>query len=97
MMFTMLNTQNFLNVTWVFVFAFLMSQPCLFFFFFKLFFVCAGSSRLHRLLSSCGGWGLLYVAMRGLLFAVAPLVAEHRLQVCGLQEHSGSVVAVPEL
>ena len=29
--------------------------------------------------SSCGEWGLLFVAVRGLLIAVASLVAEHGL------------------
>ena len=36
-------------------------------------FGCNGS------FSSCGQWGLLFVAVRGLLIAVASLVAEHRL------------------
>ena len=31
----------------------------------------------HGLFSSCGEWGLLFVAVRGLLIAVASLVAEH--------------------
>ena len=35
--------------------------------------------------SSCGERGLLFVAVRGLLIAVASLVAEHGLQVRGLQ------------
>ena len=38
---------------------------------------CAGSSLLHRLFSSCGEWELLFVAVWGLLTAVASLVAEH--------------------
>ena len=29
--------------------------------------------------SSCGEWGLLFVVVRGLLIAVASLVAEHGL------------------
>ena len=29
--------------------------------------------------SSCGEWGLLFVAVHGLLIVVASLVAEHRL------------------
>ena len=37
------------------------------------------------LFSSCGEWGLLFVAVRGLLMAVASLVAEHGLSVYGLQ------------
>ena len=35
--------------------------------------------------SSCGELGLLFVEVHGLLIAVASLVAEHRLSVCGLQ------------
>ena len=44
--------------------------------------------------SSCGEWGLLFVAVRGLLIAAASLVAEHGLQACGLQQlwHVGSVL-----
>ena len=33
-----------------------------------------------RAFSSCGEWGLLFVVVRGLLIAVASLVAEHGLQ-----------------
>ena len=33
----------------------------------------------RRLFSSCGKQGLLFVAVRGLLIAVASLVAEHAL------------------
>ena len=52
-------------------------------------FVC-----FARAFFSCGEWGLLFVAVRRLLIAVASLVAEHRLCVHGLQElqHAGSVV-----
>ena len=32
-----------------------------------------------RLFSSCGEWGLLFVAVRGLLIAVASLVVDHGL------------------
>ena len=32
-----------------------------------------------RAFSSCGKWGLLFVAVCGLLIVVASLVAEHRL------------------
>ena len=32
-----------------------------------------------RAFSSCGKWGLLLVALRGLLIAVASLVVEHGL------------------
>ena len=41
-------------------------------------FGCVGSSLLHAF-SSCGEWGLLFVAVHGLLIAVASLVAEHGL------------------
>ena len=38
-----------------------------------------------RAFSSCGERGLLFVAVHGILIAVASLVAKHRLQACGLQ------------
>ena len=53
------------------------------FFFINLFYLfifgCIGSLLMHMALSSCGKWGLLFVAVCGLLIAVASLVAEHRL------------------
>ena len=44
--------------------------------------------------SSCGKWGRLFIAVCRLLIVVASLVAEHGLQVHGLQQlqHTGSVV-----
>ena len=47
-----------------------------------------------RAFSSCREQGLLFIAGRGLLIAVASLVAEHRLYTHGLQQlwHMGSVV-----
>ena len=44
--------------------------------------------------SGCGKRGLLFVAVRGLLMAVASLVAEHGLQARRPQQlwHAGSVV-----
>ena len=47
----------------------------------NLFFFLAalGLSFCARAFSSCGEWGLLFVAVHGLLIAVASLVAEHRL------------------
>ena len=39
----------------------------------------------ERAFSSCGEWGLLFVAVHGLLIAVASLVAEHGLWAHGLQ------------
>ena len=42
-------------------------------------YVCVGSSLLCAgFFSSCGEQGLLFVAVHGLLTAVASLVAEHR-------------------
>ena len=60
------------------------------FFFFLIYFGCIGLWAV----SSCGRWGLFFVAVRGLLIAVASLVSEHRLQARGLQSlwHAGSVV-----
>ena len=61
-------------------------------FFFKLiYFICSlflAALGLHccaRASSSCGERGLLFIAVRGLLMAVASLVAEHGLQARGLQ------------
>ena len=45
---------------------------------------------LHRLFSSCGKWELLFVAVRGLLIAVASLAAEH-----GFWGMQASVVSAP--
>ena len=42
------------------------------------FFGCVGSLLLHAAFSSCGERGLLFVALHGLLIAVASLV-EHGL------------------
>ena len=42
-----------------------------------LFFGCFGSCCCTRAFSSCSEWGLLFVAVRGLLIAVASVVAEH--------------------
>ena len=49
--------------------------------FFYLFYVwlCWVFVAAHELFSSCGKWGLLFVAVRRLLIAVASLVAEHGL------------------
>ena len=62
-----------------------------FFLFFKinkliyLFILAVLGLRCMRAVSSCGEWGLLFVALRGLLIVVASLVAEHGLQARGLQ------------
>ena len=54
------------------------------FFFYKLIFIYLflaplGLCCCARAFSSCGEWGLLFIAVRGLLIAVASLVAEHGL------------------
>ena len=49
------------------------------FFFFNLFLAVLGPRCCTRAFSSCGERGLLFVAVRGLLTAVASLVAEHGL------------------
>ena len=43
--------------------------------FIYLFLAVLGLRRCAQALSSCGEWGLLFVAVRGLLIAVASLVA----------------------
>ena len=50
-----------------------------FFFFFNLFLAEFGLCCCARAFSSCGERGLLFVAVRGLLIAVASLAAEHGL------------------
>ena len=53
-----------------------------FFFFFLIYFIfgCVGSFvAAHGLFSSCGEQGLLFLAVHGILIAVASLVAEQGL------------------
>ena len=51
-----------------------------YYYFFKFIFGCVGSLLLRTgFLSSCGERGLLFVAVRGLLTALASLVVEHGL------------------
>ena len=47
------------------------------FFFFKFIFWLRWVVVAARVFSSCGEWGVLFVAVRGLLIAVASLVVEH--------------------
>ena len=49
------------------------------FYFIYLFLAALGLRCCMQAFSSCGEWGLLFVAVRGLLIAVASLVAEHGL------------------
>ena len=56
----------------------------LFFFFYKcfylfLFLAVLGLCCCVRAFSNCGEWGLLFVAVHGLLIVLSSLVAEHRL------------------
>ena len=64
----------------------------LFYLFIYLFLAALGLCCCAQAFSSCGERGLLFVVVRGLLTAVASLVAEHRLQAHGLQQlwHVGS-------
>ena len=49
-------------------------------YFIILFFGCVGFLLLRAgLFSGCGEWGLLFIAVHGLLIVVASLVAEHGL------------------
>ena len=61
-------------------------------FIYLFIFGCAGSSLLLGLFSHRGEWGLLFFAVCRLVFVVASLGAEHRLQ--GMR---ASVVAAPRL
>ena len=56
-------------------------------FIYLFIFGCVGSSFCARAFSSCGKWGLLFIAVRGPLTVVASLVAEHRLQTCRLSNY----------
>ena len=47
--------------------------------FIYLFMAALGLHCCARAFSSCGEWGLLFIAVRGLLIVVASLVAEHGL------------------
>ena len=47
--------------------------------FIYLFLAVLGLRFCLRAFCSCGEWGLLFVAVRGLLIAVASLVVEHGL------------------
>ena len=58
------------------------SQSFFFFFFYKFIYLFMAVLGLHcftRAFSSCGEWGLPFVAVHGLLIAVASLVEEHGL------------------
>ena len=78
------------------------SQIYLFIYLFKLinlFLAAQGLCCCAQAFSSCGERGLLFVAVRWLLIAVASPAAEHGLQVHGLQQlwHAGSKVQAQQL
>ena len=55
------------------------------FIYFYLLLAALGLRCCAQAFSSCGERGLLFIAVHGLLIAVASLVVEHGLQVRGLQ------------
>ena len=59
--------------------SFMFSFSVFFFKFIYLFLAALGLRCCARAFSSCSKQGLLFVAVRGLLIAVASLVAEHGL------------------
>ena len=61
------------------LYSFFLAYPKTFFFLIYLFLAALGLRCCTRAFSSCGERGLLFVAVRGLLIAVASLVAEHGL------------------
>ena len=64
-------------------------QKTFIYFFINLFILVLAALGLHccvRAFSSCSERGLLFIAVRGLLIAVASLVVGHGLQACGLQQ-----------
>ena len=73
--------------------------PIVFFFLIKknkfiYFLAVLGLRCCARAFSSCSKWGLLFIAVHGLLIVVASFVVEHRLQAHRLQQlwRGGSVV-----
>ena len=79
---------GFLQIVFIKLRKFL-SIPSLLRVFFKnkfiyLFLAALGLCCCAWAFSSCDEWGLLFIAMHGLLIAVASLVAEHGLQARGL-------------
>ena len=48
-------------------------------FIYLLFLAALGLRSCARIFSSCGDWGLLFVAVHGLVIVVASLAAEHGL------------------
>ena len=70
------------------------STPVLFIYFYFYCLAALGLRCCTWAFSSCHEQGLLFIAVHGLLIAVASLVAEHRLWVHGPQQlwHVGSVV-----
>ena len=63
----------------------------LYFFYYYKVFIATG-----RLFSSCSERGCSLVAACGLLIALTSLLAEHRLQACGLQESWCRGLAAPQ-
>ena len=55
-------------------------------FFLNLFLAVLGLCCCAQAFSSCSEWGLLFIAVRGFLIAVASPVEEHGLQAHGLQQ-----------
>ena len=69
---------NWNHTTWALLFIYL--------FIYLLFLAVLGLRCCTRVFSSCSERGLFFVAVRGLLIAVASLVVEHQLQTRGLQQ-----------
>ena len=73
-------SSSFLNAAWYLSAGFALTLIFFpFFFFFNLFLAALGLHCFCMAFSSCGSLGLLFAALRGILIAVASLVAEHRL------------------
>ena len=75
-------------------FSFFFNFLFIYLFIYYLFLPVWGLCCCARAFSSCNEQGILFVAAQGVLIAVASLIAEHGLQVHGLQQlwHAGPVV-----
>ena len=77
---TSMRREMYKNGCWALFLFNMFSQLIRVFFIYLLFWAVLGLCRCAWAFSSCCKWGLLFLAVLGLLTAVASLILEHRLQ-----------------